>query len=118
MRLPILAVGQPEIMDLIKDHEDVFTGIGKLKGVTVKLRVGNITSSRSASIIKRSARANADFIESFVQVTAPIRDLIIKGTPKSQRAFTQTRTKLSGDTVMGYFNPHQKIKLMTEDPRV
>ena len=39
MRLPILAVGQPEIMDLIKDHEDVFTGIGKLKGVTVKLRV-------------------------------------------------------------------------------
>ena len=26
-------------MDLIKDHEDVFTGIGKLKGVTVKLRV-------------------------------------------------------------------------------
>ena len=53
-----------------------------------------------------------------MQVTAPIRDLIIKGTPKSQRAFTQTRTKLSGDTVMGYFNPHQKIKLMTEDPRV
>ena len=53
-----------------------------------------------------------------MQVTAPIRDLIIKGTPKSQRAFTQTRTKLSGDTVMGYFNPHQKIKLMTDDPRV
>lgn len=39
MRLPILAVGQPEIKDLIKDYEDVFTGIGKLKGVTVKLCV-------------------------------------------------------------------------------
>ena len=51
-----------------------------------------------------------------MQVTAPIRDLIIKGTPKGQRAFTQTRTKLSGDTVMGYFNPHQKTKLMTDDP--
>lgn len=57
-------------------------------------------------------------MESFVQVTAPIRGLIIKGTPKSNRAFTQTRTMLSGDTVMAYFNPHQKIKLMTEDPRV
>ena len=30
---------QPEIKDLIKEYEDVFTGIGKLKGVTVKLRV-------------------------------------------------------------------------------
>lgn len=39
MTPPILAVGQPEIKDLIKDYEDVFTGIGKLKGVTVKLRV-------------------------------------------------------------------------------
>jgi len=57
-------------------------------------------------------------MESFVQVTPPIRGLIMKVTPESQRAFTQTRTKLSGDTVMGYFNPHQKIKLMTEYPRV
>ena len=30
---------QPEIKDLIKEYEDVFTGIGKLKGATVKLRV-------------------------------------------------------------------------------
>ena len=30
---------QPEIKDLIKEYEDVFTGIGKLKDVTVKLRV-------------------------------------------------------------------------------
>ena len=30
---------QPEITDLNKEYEDVFTGIGKLNGVTVKLRV-------------------------------------------------------------------------------
>lgn len=30
---------QPEIKDLIKEYDDVFTGIGKLKGVAVKLHV-------------------------------------------------------------------------------
>lgn len=39
MRLPILEVGQPEIKDLIKEQEDVFTGVGKLEGESVKLRV-------------------------------------------------------------------------------
>ena len=34
-----MEVEQPEIKNLIKEYEDVFSGIGKLKGVTVKLRV-------------------------------------------------------------------------------
>ena len=35
----IMEVERPEINNLIAEYEDVFTGIGKLKGVTVKLHV-------------------------------------------------------------------------------
>ena len=65
------------------------------------------------------AGANADFMEGFAQTTAPLRDLIKQGapfhwTPECQRAFEQTKTLLSGDTVMAYFDPHRKTKLMTD----
>ena len=65
------------------------------------------------------ARANADFMEGFAQITAPLRDLIKKEapfqwTPECQRAFEQTKTLLLGDTVMAYFDPHRKTKLMTD----
>ena len=51
------------------------------------------------------AGANADFMEGFAQITAPLRGLIKQGaplqwTPECQRAFEQTKTLLSGDTVM------------------
>lgn len=36
---PIMAVERTEINNLIAEYEDVFTGTGKLKGVTVKLHV-------------------------------------------------------------------------------
>ena len=56
--------------------------------------------------------ANADFMEGFALITAPLRDLIKQGapfqwTPECQRAFEQTKTLLSGDTVMAYFDPHR-----------
>lgn len=65
------------------------------------------------------AGANADFMEGFARVTAPLRGLIKEGarfqwTPDCQRAFEQTKAMLSGDTVMAYFNLHRKIKLMTD----
>ena len=65
------------------------------------------------------AGANADFMEGFAQTTAPLRDLIKQGapfqwTPGCQRAFEQTKTLLSGDTVMAYFDPHRKTKLMRD----
>ena len=51
------------------------------------------------------AGSNADFMEGFAQITAPLRDLIKQGaplqwTPECQRPFEQTKTLLSGDTVM------------------
>ena len=51
------------------------------------------------------AGANADFMEDFAQITAPLGDLIKQGapfqwTPECHRAFEQTKTLLSGDTVM------------------
>ena len=63
--------------------------------------------------------ANEDFMEGFVQITAPLRDLIkqeapFQRTPECQRAFEQTKKLLSGDKVMAYFDPHRKTKLMTD----
>ena len=53
-----------------------------------------------------------------LQITAPLRDLIKQGHlfsgHLSARAFEQTRTLLLGDTVMAYFDPHRKTKLMTD----
>ncbi|PFX21298.1 Retrovirus-related Pol polyprotein [Stylophora pistillata] len=65
------------------------------------------------------AGANSDFMEGFAQVTAPLRNLIKQGapfqwTPECQRAFEQTKTLLSGHTVMAYFDPHRKTKLVTD----
>ena len=65
------------------------------------------------------AGANANFMEGFAKITAPLRDLIKQGapfqwTPECQRVFEQTKTLLSGDTVMPYFDPHRKTKLMTD----
>lgn len=57
-------------------------------------------------------------MEGFAQITAPLRDLIKQGHlfsgHLSARAFEQTRTLLLGDTVMAYFDPHRKTKLMTD----
>ena len=36
---PVMEVERPEKKNLIAEYVDVFTGIGKLKGVTVKLHV-------------------------------------------------------------------------------
>ena len=58
-------------------------------------------------------------MKGFAQITALLRDLIKQGAPfqwtrECQRAFEQTKTLLSGDTVMAYFDPHRKTKLMTD----
>jgi len=37
--LPVMEVERQEIGNLIEEYADVFTGIGKLKGVTVKQHV-------------------------------------------------------------------------------
>ena len=63
--------------------------------------------------------ANADFMGGFAQIIAPLRDLIKPGapfqwTPECQRAFEQTKELLSGNTVMAYFDPDRKTKLMTD----
>ena len=52
---PVMEVEQPERKNLIAEYENVFTGIGKLKGVTVKLHVvpgapGTIQKQRRVSI--------------------------------------------------------------------
>ena len=65
------------------------------------------------------AGANADFMEGFAQVTALLGNLIKKGapfqrTPECKRAFEQTKTLLSRHTVMAYFDPHRKTKLVTD----
>ena len=52
---PVMEVERQEIKNLIAEYEDVFTGIGKLKGVTVKMHVvpkdtGAILKQRRVSI--------------------------------------------------------------------
>ena len=52
---PVMEVEQPERKNFIAEYENVFTGIGKLKGVTVKLHVvpgapGTIQQQRRVSI--------------------------------------------------------------------
>ena len=51
----VLGEEQQAVRDIIAEYEDVFTGIGKLKGVTVKLHVvpdapGAIQKQRRVSI--------------------------------------------------------------------
>ena len=58
-------------------------------------------------------------MKGFVQITAPLKDLIEQGapfqwTPECQRAFEQTKMLLSGDTVMAFFDPYRKTKLMID----
>ena len=57
-------------------------------------------------------------MEGFALITAPLRDLIKQGHlfsgHLSARAFEQTKPLLLGDTVMAYFDPHRKTKLMTD----
>ena len=65
------------------------------------------------------AGAKANFMEGFAQITAPLRDLLKQGapfqwTPECQRAFEETKTLLSGKTVMTYFDPHRRTKLMAD----
>ena len=65
------------------------------------------------------AGANADFMEGFAQVTAPLRELIKEGvefqwTPEHQKAFEQVKAILTGDTVMAYFDPQRQTKLKTD----
>ena len=37
--LPLMEVERQEIKHLVEEYEDIFTGVGKLKGVTVGLHV-------------------------------------------------------------------------------
>ena len=65
------------------------------------------------------AGASADFISGFAQITAPLRELIKDGTqfhwtPEHQQAFEQTKTMMSSDTSMAYFDPSRKTKLKTD----
>ena len=65
------------------------------------------------------AGVNADFMEGFAQVTAPLRRLIKEGvkfqwTPEFQKAFDQVKAILTGDTGMAYFDPQRQTKLKTD----
>ena len=65
------------------------------------------------------AGANADFMEGFVQATAPLRELLkvnvrFQWTPDCQRSFEQVREMLTDDTVMAYLDPRRKTRLKTD----
>ena len=65
------------------------------------------------------AGANADFMEGFAQVTAPLRGLMKKDsefrwTKECQQSFESVKALLSGDTVMAYFDPKRKTQLKTD----
>ena len=62
------------------------------------------------------AGANADFMEGFAQVTAPLRNLIkadakFRWTPECQQSFEQVKAMLTEDTVRAYFDPQRKTRL-------
>ena len=65
------------------------------------------------------AGANADFMEGFAQVTAPLRNLMKDGvqfqwTAECQQSFEQVQAMLTEDTVMAYFAPQRKTRLKTD----
>lgn len=69
------------------------------------------------------AGANADFIEGFAQVTAPLRNLMkddvqFQWTAECQQSFEQVKAMLTEDTVMAYFDPQRKTRLKTDAGQV
>ena len=65
------------------------------------------------------AGANADFMEGFAQVTAPLRNLMkddaqFQWTAECQQSFEQVKAMLTEDTVMAYFDPQRKTRLKTD----
>ena len=65
------------------------------------------------------AGANADFIEEFAQVTAPLRNLMKDDVPfqwraECQQSFQQVKAMLTEDTVKAYFDPQRKTRLKTD----
>ena len=62
------------------------------------------------------AGTNADFMEGFAQVTAPLRALMKRDTEfrltkEHQHCFECVKALLSGDTVMAYVDPMRKTQL-------
>lgn len=69
------------------------------------------------------AGANADFMEGFAQVTAPLRNLMkddvqFQWTAECQQSFEQVKAMLTEDTVMAYFDPQRKTRLKTDAGQV
>ena len=70
------------------------------------------------------AGATADFMEGFIQATAPLRELLkvnakFQWTPGCQRLFERGQEMLTDDTVMAhfrgpYFDPGRKTRLKTD----
>ena len=65
------------------------------------------------------AGVNADFMEGFAQVTAPLRALMKKDTEfrwtkECQQCFESAKALLPGDIVMVYFDPLRKTQLKTD----
>ena len=65
------------------------------------------------------AGANADFMEGFVQVTAPLRELLklnakFQWIPECRRSFEWVQEMLTDDTVMAYFDPRRKTRPKTD----
>ena len=65
------------------------------------------------------AGVNTDFMEGFVQATAPLRELRkvnakFQWKPECQRSFERVREMVTDDTVMAYFDPRRKTRLKTD----
>jgi len=62
--LPVVKVKRQQINDLVEEYEDVFTGIGKLKGVTVKLHV----VPNTPAAVQKQRRVSIPLKEKFDQI--------------------------------------------------
>ena len=84
--------------------------------VTTLKAVGHPQSVAEVRSFLFFAGANDDFMEGFMQVTAPMRSFLRKDvefqwTPQCQAAFKKVKALLTREIVMAYFDPHRKTRL-------
>ena len=99
-----------------------FSNIGIQPSANRITALQNMPAPKSAAEVRSllgMAQYSASFIKNFSQITAPLRALTHKNAPwkwekREQDAFSQLKTSLSDDSVLGYFETGLPTKLQVD----
>ena len=73
MPLPLMGENQQEVAEIVQEYEDVFRGIGKLKGVKLKLHV----DLNAKHVVQKQRRISIPLKDKFDQLLSKWEELDI-----------------------------------------